>query len=91
MLLCLVVLLGSGVAVSPYIPIAVVVVPFVWAGLNSSMGMLGTWCYLAVASVPFVLLTAVNSVLVFLYAMATVDRSVNVSRFVTCSIEVVRF
>eukprot|EP00752_Nemacystus_decipiens_P001489 g1463.t1 len=73
MLLCLVALLGSGVAVSPYIPIAVVVVPVVWAGLNSSMGMRGSWCYLAVASVPFVLLTTVNSVLVFLYAMATLD------------------
>lgn len=83
MALCLVALLGSGVAVSPYIPIVVVVVPIMWAGLNSPMGieMLGTWCYLAVAAVPFVLLTAVNSVLVFLYAMATLDRSVDVSPF----------
>lgn len=76
MVLCLVALIGSAMAVSPYIPIAVVVVPVVWAGLNSSMGMhaLGTWCYLVVAAVPFVLLTAVNSVLVFLYSMATLDR-----------------
>ena len=79
MVLCLVALIGSGAAISLYIPIAVVVVPVVWAGLNSSMGMLGTWCYLAVAAVPFVLLTAVNSALVFLYAMATLDRSADVS------------
>eukprot|EP00903_Cladosiphon_okamuranus_P012301 g11533.t1 len=70
MVLCLVALIGSGVAVSPYIPIAVVAIPVVLAGLNSSIGMLFT---LAVAAVPFVLLTTVNSVLVFLYAMATLD------------------
>lgn len=74
MALCLAVLVGSGVAVSPWVPVAVLVVPLVLAVLNSSKGMVVSFCYLTVAAVPFVLLTAVNSVLVFLYAMATLDR-----------------
>lgn len=76
MALCLTTLIGSGIAISPYIPVMVLVIPFVVAGLNSSTDMVATWCNFAVAALPFVLFTTVNSVLVFLYAMATLDRLV---------------
>ncbi|CAB1114147.1 unnamed protein product [Ectocarpus sp. CCAP 1310/34] len=73
MLLCGGTLVGSGFAVSPLIPVMLVIIPPVLAGLNTARGTIATWRYLCVAAVPFVLLTTVNSVLVFLYALATLD------------------
>lgn len=79
MAFCLAALIGVGVAISPYLPLTVVVVPMVLAGLNSSRGICANWCHFAFAAVPFVLVTTVNSVQVFLYALATLDRSVSLS------------
>lgn len=79
MAFCLAALIGAGVAVSPYLPLAVVVVPMLLAGLNSSRGICANWFHFVFAAVPFVLVTTVNSVLVFLYALATLDRLVNQS------------
>ncbi|CAM9498935.1 unnamed protein product [Ectocarpus fasciculatus] len=73
MLLCVGTLIGSGFAVSPLIPVMMALIPPVMAGLNSSRGTLATWRYLFVAAVPYVMLTTVNSVLVLLYAVATLD------------------
>ncbi|CAM9734345.1 unnamed protein product [Ectocarpus sp. 12 AP-2014] len=73
MLLCAGTLVGSGFAVSPLIPVMIAIIPPVLAGLNTARGTIATWRYLCVAAVPFVLLTTVNSVLVLLYALATLD------------------
>ncbi|CAN0520320.1 unnamed protein product, partial [Ectocarpus sp. 12 AP-2014] len=73
MLLCAGTLIGSGFAVSPLLPVMIAIIPPVLAGLNTARGTIATWCYLCVAAVPFVLLTTVNSVLVLLYALATLD------------------
>lgn len=74
MLLCATVLIGASLAVSPYVVVAVILTPFVVGGLNSAGGSLASWASLAVSSVPFVLVSSVHSVLVFLFAMATLDR-----------------
>lgn len=76
MLLCATVLIGASMAVSPYLVVAVILTPFVVGGLNSAGGSLASWASLAVSAVPFVLVSAVHSVLVFLFAMATLDRLV---------------
>lgn len=79
MAFCLAALIGTGVVVSPYLPLAVVVIPMVLAGLNSSRGICANWFHFAFAAVPFVLVTTVNSVLVLLYALASLDRSASLS------------
>lgn len=77
MSICLAVLIGASVTVSPYIGIAIVAVPVVLGALNSPDGASpSTWLYHAVSSIPFILVTAVHSVLVFLFALATLDRCV---------------
>lgn len=77
MLLCATVLIGASMAVSPYVVVAVVLTPFVVGGLNSAGGSLASWASFAVSAVPYVLVFAVHSVLVFLFAMATLDRFVH--------------
>lgn len=76
MVLCLAVLLGSGVAVSAYIPVGVFLIPLILGGLNLAGSSLPVWTSLTVSALPFVLLTAVHSVLVFLFALTTLDRLV---------------
>lgn len=73
-MLCLVVLIGSTFAVTPLILVAVLILPVVLGGLNFANGSLSTWACLALSAIPYVLMTAVHSVLVLLYALATLDR-----------------
>ncbi|CAN0251919.1 unnamed protein product [Ascophyllum nodosum] len=73
MLLCLAVLVGSAFAVTPFIILAVFLVPLIVGGLNFARGSLSTWACLALSAIPYVLMTAVHSVLVLLYALCTLD------------------
>lgn len=73
-MLCLAVLVGSAFAVTPLILVAVLILPVVLGGLNFANGSPSTWACLALSAIPYVLMTAVHSVLVLLYALATLDR-----------------
>lgn len=71
---CAIVLIGVSAVATPWIAVVVLLAPLLLAGLNVA-GASGTyWAYMAVATVPYALLTSVHSVLILLYAIATLDR-----------------
>lgn len=77
MLLCLAVMIGASITTIPYLAVAIVGACFVLAGLSAAGARLPTLGSLAVSALPFVLVTSVHAVLVFLFALATLDRSVS--------------
>lgn len=74
MLFCAIVLMGVSSVVTPWIAVVVLLAPVIVGGLNVAGFSLIYWAYLAVAAVPFALMTSVHSVLIFLFAVGTLDR-----------------
>lgn len=73
-LFCAGVMAGVTIVMTPWIAVVVLVAPLVVGGLNVAGASASYWAYMAMAAVPFALMTAVHSVLVLLYAVATLDR-----------------
>lgn len=75
MLLCALTLIGVSVLVTPWVGVGVLLAPFLLGALNVAGGDAAKWACMAMSAIPFVLVTSVHSVLVLLFAVATIDRS----------------
>lgn len=68
------VLIGVSVFVTPWVGAVVLLAPFLLGALNVCGDTPTYWAWMALSAIPFVLVASVNSVLVLIFAVATLDR-----------------